>query len=366
MSKIPDGVEISEGGTRLFVPKSHSERGPGKRGEGVFYNSQMAFNRDISVMFFQGVKFSGRALDGLAGTGARAVRVCNEVEGRFRFTANDRDPAAFTYIQANIELNRLENCDSSRSDLRCLLAEDSFDYIDIDPFGTPVPFVSAAIQGCRRRGILGITATDTAPLAGTYPKKCLRRYGSTSVRCSFGHELGLRILVAYLAREAAMLDRGIGPLLCFHADHYFRVHLKLTEGGGEADKSLRRLGYVRYEKDTGDRGISGEVDDSSFGPLWLGPLHDNDLLGALAVPEQADQPGRCSKYLDLWRGELDVPFFYDIDEISSLLRASPPPMEAVLSRLKESGQASRTHFSPTGFKTDLPLKEILSSLSGIV
>jgi tRNA (guanine26-N2/guanine27-N2)-dimethyltransferase len=35
------------------VPSEHSTKGPGKRIGRVFYNQQMAFNRDISVLFFQ-------------------------------------------------------------------------------------------------------------------------------------------------------------------------------------------------------------------------------------------------------------------------------------------------------------------------
>ena len=68
---------------------------------------------------------------------------------------------------------------------------------------------------------------------------------------------------------------------------------------------------------------------------------------------------RCRKYLELWQNELDVPYFYENDEIASHLKASPQPMEDLLAALNERGKASKTHFSPTGFKTDLELAEIL-------
>ncbi|MCU0373510.1 MAG: ATP-binding protein, partial [Ignavibacteria bacterium] len=41
-----------------------------------------------------------------------------------------------------------------------------FDYIDIDPFGSPCPFLDAAIKRLSRGGILAVTATDTSALAG--------------------------------------------------------------------------------------------------------------------------------------------------------------------------------------------------------
>ena len=37
-----------------------------------------------------------------------------------------------------------------------------FDYIDIDPFGSPNPFLAAAIGRITRNGIVAVTATDTA------------------------------------------------------------------------------------------------------------------------------------------------------------------------------------------------------------
>ena len=67
------------------------------------------------------------------------------------------------------------------NDLRCQLAQEYYDYVDLDPFGTPVEFIPAALQALKRNGILAITATDTAPLAGTQAKKCVRRYGADAV-----------------------------------------------------------------------------------------------------------------------------------------------------------------------------------------
>jgi len=368
VSEISGSVQIVEGLTKLVVPLVHSAGGPGKRQGRVFYNEQMAFNRDLTVMVFSALDFTGKeALDSMAGTGARGVRVSNEVRGDFKFYVNDKDGEAFHYIQKNIDLNDLDDCLAMSSDMRCLLSEHAFDYIDVDPFGTPVPYVSAAIQGCKRKGILGITATDTAPLAGTHSKKCVRRYGARPVRCPFGHELGLRILMGYMARKAAELDKGIKPMLCFYADHYFRMYLRLPEGAGEADKSLGQLGYVQYDPETGTRGYSLDHDPTgSYGPIWGGPLYDRAVLDSMEVSDGLAERARCEKYLALWREEMEVPYFYDNDELASLLHASPPPMSRLLEKIREVGRASRTHFSPTGFKTDLTLAELMGIVSEIV
>ncbi|MDR2698622.1 MAG: N2,N2-dimethylguanosine tRNA methyltransferase, partial [Candidatus Methanoplasma sp.] len=191
---MPSGVELTEGRTRLLVPERHSLHGPGTRTSDVFFNEQMAFGRDVTVMFLRALqKNSITAADAMSATGARAVRIANEVPDTV-VTANDADPKAVPFIEHNISLNSLSNCAPSNRDLHVLFSESSFDYVDIDPFGTPMPFIQSAIRGCRKKGIIAITATDTAPLAGAQAGKCRRRYQSEPIRGYMCHEGGLRIL----------------------------------------------------------------------------------------------------------------------------------------------------------------------------
>lgn len=360
MSVPPGSVLIREGATEFFVPSVHSEKGPGKRIGRVFFNDQMAFNRDVTVMLLKAYPRARTALDAMASTGSRAVRISHEARPDLSIVANDRDPEACEYIRANAERTGSVNLEVSNDDLRCLLARRVFDYIDLDPFGTPVPFVPAVMQGLRRHGVAGITATDTAPLAGTYPKKCRRRYGAVSMRSPFGHESGVRILIGHIAREAAKEDKGLECLLSFYADHYMRTYVRVVDGGGEADRTLGNLGFIDYDPLTGERSVSGErTSPRSIGPLWLGPLHDAEVLGSMEAGENLQARRRCAKYLETWRQELDVPFFYDNDELASLVRTSPRRLDSVLEALGASGRVSRTHFSPTGIRTDLPLREVL-------
>jgi tRNA (guanine26-N2/guanine27-N2)-dimethyltransferase len=355
----PGSVEVLEGRTRLLVPNTFSSGGPGKRIGQVFFNSQMAFNRDVSVMFLRARPVRS-ALDAMAGTGARAVRWAVETDVA-DVTANDRDPQAAEYIRTNVALNGVEaRCHVTNEDLRCMLARRAFDLIDLDPFGSPVHFIPSAVQAVKRRGILAITATDTAPLAGTYPRKCRRRYGALSKRSPYGHETGLRILIGHVMREAAKEDRGARCLLSFYADHYVRIYLQMEEGGSAADRCLSRMGYVEHDPVSGGFCYGPEDKAGSAGPLWLGPLHDPELLSTMDASDDLSEAGRCRKYLGLWRSEIDTPFFYDNDEVSSTLGMSPPRMEPLLERLNEIGRASRTHFSPTAIKTDLPLEDVLS------
>lgn len=47
-----------------------------------------------------------------------------------------------------------------------------FDMVDLDPYGSAAPFLDAAVQCVNDGGLLCVTCTDLAVLAGTnYPEK---------------------------------------------------------------------------------------------------------------------------------------------------------------------------------------------------
>lgn len=357
---IPDGVLINEGNTKILVPCNHSIHGPGKVSGSIFFNEQMSFNRDISIMFLRAIGKSITVSDAMTATGSRAVRIANEVPGT-HVVANDVNAFAMPYVDTNIKINNLLNCVSSNKNMHALYIDHTFDYVDVDPFGSPVPFIQSAIMGCRKNGILAITATDTAPLAGANAAKCRRRYQSEPIRGYMCHEGGLRILMCTIAKELAKFNRGMRPLLSFYADHYFRTYIQIMEGANAADKTLDQLGYMSYNKSTMERSISIFPDiDHHLGQFWLGPLYDAKHLSKMK-PDRMQSEKRCAKYLDLWRNEIDTEvFIYDMDELSSHTKMSPPRIDHFMEILNENGRASRSHMSPTSFKTDLCLNDVVS------
>ena len=48
-----------------------------------------------------------------------------------------------------------------KMDAKLAMADASYQWIDIDPFGSPVAFIDSAIQSLARTGMLEVTATDT-------------------------------------------------------------------------------------------------------------------------------------------------------------------------------------------------------------
>lgn len=301
-----------------------------------------------------------RVADCMAATGSRSARMANEVPG-IEVVANDIDPRSLEFMDLNVGLNQLSNLESRNLDLACLLSQERFDCVDIDPFGSPMPYLHSAIKGVSRGGVLAITATDTAPLAGARRDKCERRYLARPPKWPCHHESGLRILLGTIARELARFDKGMDPLLSFYCDHYFRVFVRVGKGAMKAESTLANMGYMSYDRRTLERSFSDRMEEHPYGPMWLGPLHDRDLLQTMDVDDGLAEPRRCEKMLNLWREELDTPVSYEVSELSSYLKISPPRMERLLESMRSLGDASRSHVSPTAFRTDLELEQVLEA-----
>ena len=101
-----------------------------------------------------------------------------------------------------------------------------FDIVDIDPFGTPAPFLDSAFRAIRNNGLVASTATDLAPLCGVHAKACVRKYGGRPMRTEYCHELAVRLLAGCTATLAAKHDIGIRVLFSHSSEHYIRLTRK--------------------------------------------------------------------------------------------------------------------------------------------
>ena len=162
-----------------------------------------------------------------------------------------------------------------------------------------------------------------------------------------------------VARELAKFDMGMEPVLSFYADHYFRTYVRVRKGAGAADSTLAQLIHVALDPVTLERSVS-DIRDSEhiYGPMWGGRLFDRDVLSKMDPTSMADEK-RCRKMLELWSNELDeVPFMYDVSEFASHLKVMSPRYDTLLNLLNKEGLSTRTHLSPTGFKSVLPVEDI--------
>ena len=111
--------EIIEGKTKLLVPKkSITEKVPPKKP--VFFNPKAKLNRDFSVIAyaaflknFQGPKIF---LEGLSGTGARGLRVANELKIE-NIIINDLNPTALKIAEYSAKLNNIKNIEFSEKEV---------------------------------------------------------------------------------------------------------------------------------------------------------------------------------------------------------------------------------------------------------
>ncbi len=360
-----DLAVVAEGAVRVEVPASSAtgKRGPARADTPVFYNPAMRLARDVSVAVLRAAGDSSwRVLDGLAGTGVRGVRYAVEGPPPREVVLNDANPVAGELCRRNLQRNGVTAATVTRERLEVLLLRERFHMVDVDPFGSPVEFLPGAVRAVQRGGLLAVTATDTPALCGSKPRPCLRRYGARPWRGDAMHEVALRILAGAVVREAARVDRSAVPVLSMAEDHYVRVFLHVDQGARRADAAVAMMGYAWPTADggvaTGDAPPAGE--GPWAGPLWLGALHDADLLGAIGADGGRPGSNRFSRLLDLWTEEAPLPpLLVDANRVASRLRVSSPRIERVLEGLRAMGHsAGRAHTNPVGIKTDAPMDDL--------
>ena len=368
-----DLIEVEEGSTKFFIPRQDASSHFPPGSASVFYNPRMEMNRDATVLFVAVTKPS-EYLDAMGATGVRGIRVATECG--IAVTINDRDPRAFELIRRNSEYQKSPITVTCRN-VHSLLAERRYDSVDIDPFGSPAPFIDSAIRGCGR--YLMVTATDTAPLCGAHLRAGIRRYGAIPANNEYHTETGLRTLLAFIVRETVKYDRGIEPLFCYAKEHYIRAHFRLVNSAAAADKAVARIGFIFQCTRCPDRiEKTGLIPDSlrcgecgaimkPAGPLWLGAIQNLGVISAMkeALPVMTLHTARqLTLLLEMLGEELPTSSHYDYHTLAKVARVSPRPLLEVIQILRQRGrQASRAHYSGTALKTDATAGEIINILT---
>lgn len=338
----------------------------------VFYNPDMRFNRDISVsalkVFQRNIKRKLTVMDVLAGTGIRGLRYSKEVKGINKVILNDLNPSAIKLIKKNIKLNKIKNAELYQKDANVLLSEYKYliDFVDIDPFGSPIQFLDSAARAVSNKGFLGITATDTGPLCGTYPRTCFRRYNSKPLRVDIKKEIGLRILISSIVKECSKYDKGFIPVLCLSKRHYFRVFGRIDKRKSGAEKALDNIGYILYCNKCGFRSFSKEILEKCencnskldyAGPLWIGNIFEKSFCKKMYENNKNEE---SRKFLEIVKEESKFNFlWYDLHDLSKKTKKEIPRTEDLIKKLRKKGfKATRTHFSGSGIRTNAKIKNI--------
>ncbi len=374
---------VREGRVLIYIPDPRGAVTSGRLEPAwldVFYNPAMEVNRDLSVVTASLLleemrgKRDLRVLDAHGGTGIRGIRYVVEA-GAEEAIINDIDPYAAALAHANARLNgvtsrvRITVADANALMYRLKREEPTpIALIDIDPYGSPAPFLHAALDLAGHGSIVAVTATDLAVLEGSKPKKAFRRYMVEVYKTPSSREVAVRALLAFIAKTAAIFDKGVEPLMSVYHGHFIRVFVKVQRGASRAEKSLSQLKHAYHCINLGVV-VFDEAECNgnkiALGPLWSGPLGDaNIALKALSnLSEDLGSYKSLKKLLSHISVEYTFPpstIYYSIAGISSSLKVSMPSRRLIIEELKSRGyRASETHFSPEGFRADAPPQEVV-------
>ena len=361
-------MRVTEGQVTVEVP----EQAEAGTGENVFFNPVQELNRDLTVATLRAVRErEPRAesyLDATAASGIRGVRAAAD---GWETTLCDVDPDAVELCERNLERNGLA-AEVRHEDANVAMHSDPWDVVDIDPFGTPIPFADAAFQGTR--DLVCVTATDTAPLCGAHFESGVRSYSAIPRNTEYHAEMGMRILLGAMARTAARYDVAARPILSHATKHYVRTYLELDHGASVANDAVDELGHVYHCQQclyrSHSEGLHADAPENcpncgqhlqTAGPLWLGATCEPDFAAAVAehLSEDMGTADRAAELLETLAAELPTPTHYDQHRLCKRWGVGASAMDDFLDRLRDAGHdASRTHYGGTTFKTEADVTEI--------
>lgn len=267
-----------------------------------FLNTQRAVKKEDGI----------NILEALSATGLRSIRYAKEIPGLREVVANDLSREACASIRKNVEHNGMAQLirPNEGDAIRVMYnREERFQVIDLDPYGSPAVFLDSAVQNIKDGGLLLVTATDMAVLAGNTPEACFVKYGSVPIRTKACHELALRILLNTIETAATRYGRYIQPVLSMSVDFYVRIFVQVFTSRLECKKSgTKRSTFiqccgcdaqifqplvtakpspkdesnVKYGVPTGPF-VDKHCTNCGFthhmgGPIWTAPIHDQSFV----------------------------------------------------------------------------------------
>jgi len=353
----------------------------------VFYNPVMKLNRDISVLLLNSIEKKNMQIAlPLAATGIRGIRFLLELKKSkiMNLSFNDKSSEAVKLIKSNLKLNKIKlNKKIKISGLDAnlfILNSKGFDYIDIDPFGSPNFLLDSAVKRLAREGILAVTATDTSALCGTYKNACLRKYSGKPLRNEFCHELGLRILIFKIQTISAQHDKALMPIFSYSREHYFRAFFECIKGKKKVDEIMKNHGYILYCK----KCLFRKNADSIFndekcplckskldyaGKLWLGQLWDKKLATKMNQEARKNNNKELIKLMQIINNEskINSAGFYDIAKVIKHNKLkNVPKKDSLINEIKKAGfKVAETHIRPNSIRSNIKLKKLIKLIKKI-
>ncbi|TID25169.1 TRM-domain-containing protein [Venturia nashicola] len=325
-------------------------------------------------------------LDALSATGLRALRYAQELPFVTSVTANDLSPKAVEMIAVNIKHNKLEDkiktsTGNAMAHMYSLVGQEGkggpgpkYEVIDIDPYGTAVPFLDAAIQALSNGGLLCVTCTDSGVFNSIgYSEKTFSLYGGLPIKGEHCHEAGLRLILHAINSSAAKYGISVEPLLSLSIDYYARVFVRVrrspaevkfhssktmmvyscdhgcgaweTQFLGRAVAQTSKNGQVSYKHGSAQGPITSPLCEHCgskmhiAGPMYGGPLHNPSFVDKmLELLPSLDKS--TYKTLDRIEGMLQTAYdemhMFDSGELLTKVQGSEKRVEASYLHVKEA------------------------------
>lgn len=357
----------------------------------AFYNPQSKFVRDLGVLAARIYKQDHgglRVLDALAGCGVRSLRYWQESKADYLWV-NEGNPEHSSTLKQNLsqaiakpgrspissgggrspiaaDCYRITHQDAHRIFFNCYADRDYYDLVDVDCFGTAVPYINSMLWATKIGGLIYLTATDGRTLTGHLPENSIQAYGAIARSHPAAQEQALRILIGSTQQQAATKGLGIEPVFSLFTGRTYRLMMRLV---AKPRLNNNNYGFIAYCHSCGNyqtvrwrklNQISCKCNYPSItvsGAMWLGKLHDPQQIERFTVLAQQLGWQKIVKLLGLMAGEIDLPpYFYALREIGRRGKIDLPQRSHLIQALRDQGyQAAATHINPQGIKTNTNL-----------
>ncbi|CAO3572741.1 unnamed protein product [Mortierella alpina] len=389
-----DEIFQEERSARLAEKKARKAASAAKRAkEGLEPLPEKEYPEGVDPNATRGITI----LEALSASGLRSVRYAKEIPNVKHILTNDLEADAVASIKRNAEFNGIspDLLEPHKGDAIDVLYQHRdplkrYDVIDLDPYGTASPFIDGAVQAVSDGGLLCVTCTDLAVLAGSnYVETCYAKYGGHPVKAEFCHEVALRLVLNTLSTSAARYKRHIVPMVSLSIDYYLRVFVRVYTSPAEVKLlgSKTSLAYVCCGCQSTYTQALGKITESAkgnkkfgvntgppvnekcehcnskfhvAGPMWGKELHSIPFIDRMlkhvkdATALYKTQP-RILGMLSVCKEEIDAPFYYTANGLSGTVHCTSIPLLHVTSALLHQGyKVSGSHAAQGSIKTDAP------------
>lgn len=340
----------------------------------AFYNPNAETVRDLAVLaaaVYRRDRRQLRILDAMAGCGVRSLRYVLESQADFVW-ANDSNSDIQAVLSENLaqslktEQYQVSDRDAIRVFFECYNRQDYYDLVDVDGFGSPVPYVHASLSACAIGGLIYLTSTDGRTVTGRAPENCVADYGAVARIHPAAHEQGLRLILGNVQQQAASRGMGIVPVFSYFTGQTYRVMVRLVSSIQLTEQNYGFLGFCHecgtYHKvEWRKLGRSDcSLDQRSLvlsGAMWLGNLHDSAQIAQMIQVATDWNWTSQIRLLELMQAEAEMPpYFYTLGEIGRRGKLDIPKSNYLIQTLQEWGhRASLTHIDREAIKTDADL-----------